>query len=181
MKKFLSLLLLGIFLNFQLICMADSLTDNVNVTLEQIPLSSKLKKEYNGYKYTVVNNSNQNINVVNAQIINAVNGSVAHQSVNDGHPIGITWAICGPVGLFTLGIGWLVGIVATPIVWAVAEKNTKKSQKESIAYPNIVNLGKMAKGESIEASFLVPIGTKPQLKMTVQPEKSSELVPINSL
>lgn len=181
MKKFLSLFLLGICLNFQLACLADSLTDNVNVTLEQIPLSSKLKKDYNGYKYTVVNNSDQSINVVNAQILNAVNGSIAHQAVNNGHPIGVTWAICGPVGLFTLGIGWLAGIVATPIVWAVSDCNTKKSQRESIAYPNIVNLGKMARGESIEAKFLVPIGAKPQLKMTVQPEKSNELVPINSL
>lgn len=180
MKKFFVWSLLFIaFLNLNSVCFANPLSDDVQVTLSQVPLSSKLKKSYNGYKYTITNTSNQSLNIVNAQILNAVNGSIAYQDVSDGHPIGTTWAIAGPVGLFTLGIGWVAGIIATPIVWIVSDSKNKTAQRESIAYPNIVNLGVMTKGETIEANFLVPIGAKPQLKMIVQPEKSKELVQVN--
>lgn len=180
MKKILTLLFVMILIS-QNVCFADNLAQKVDVTLTQVPIASKLKKAYNGYRYTITNNSGQNLNIVNAQVLNAVNGSVAYQTVDDGHPIGITWAICGPVGLITLGIGWLAGIVATPIVWVVSESNSKKARIESIAYSNIINLGEMNTGESITTEFLVPIGAKPQLKMTVQPEKTKDLVNINSL
>lgn len=179
MKKFFCFILLSIMLNFQLMCLADDIKDKMNVSLEQIPITSKLKKNYNGYRYTISNNSDQNINLVNAQVLNAVNGSVAYNAVNDGHPIGTTWAIAGPVGLFTLGIGWVIGLIATPIVYVVSESNNKKAQVESVAYPNIVNIGTLSKGESITTEFLVPIGARPQLKMTVQPEKSKDLVNLN--
>lgn len=181
MKKILSLILLVALLQSNLVCLASDLSNGVQITLSQIPLCSKLKRNYNGYKYTIVNNSNQNLNLVNAQVDNAVNGSVAYRDVSDGHPLAITWAIAGPVGLFTFGLGWAAGVIASPIVWVVSESRNKRAQKESIAYPNIVNLGVINRGESIETTFLVPIGTKPQFKMTVQPEKSKELETINSL
>lgn len=179
MKKIFVWFLFAAFLNVNLMCFANNLSEGVQVNLSQVPLSSKLKKSYNGYKYVITNTSNQNLDIVNAQILNAVNGSVAYQDVSDGHPIGTTWAIAGPVGLFTFGIGWLAGIVATPIVWIVSDSKNKKAQRESIAYPNIINLGVLTKGDSIEADFLVPIGAKPQLKMIVQQEKTKELVHVN--
>lgn len=179
MKKFFCLFLLSLLFNLQLSCFAEFAKDKVDVQLTQIPLSSKLKKDYNGYRYTVTNNSGENVNIVNAQVTNAVNGSIAYNAVNDGHPIGTTWAICGPLGLITLGVAWIGGIIATPIVWVVSEGNNKKAQKESISYPNIINIGTVANGDVLTTEFLVPIGTKPQLKMTVQPEKTKELVNIN--
>ena len=171
--------MLALLLNLQMVCFAENISDNLQVTLTQLPLSSKLKKDYNGYQYTITNSSSQNINLVNTQVINAVNGSIGYQTVNDGHPIATTWAICGPVGLFTLGIGWAVGLVATPIVWIVSDSNSKKAQQESVSYPNIVNTGVINKGETITTNFLVPIGTKPQLKMTIQPEKTKDLIFVN--
>lgn len=176
MKKFLSLLLLALLLNLHVCSFAENISDKIDVSLTQVPINSKLKKQYNGYKYTITNQANQDLNLVNAQVINGVNGSVAYQATNDQHPIATTWAICGPVGLITLGIGWVVGIVATPIVWIVSDSNSKKAQQESVSYPNIVSTGVVHKGEAITTDFLVPIGTKPQLKMTVQPENTKDLI-----
>lgn len=180
MKKLFCLLLI-ILLNFQAICFANLSEKDVQVSLTQVPLNSRLKKQYNAYRYTITNNSNQDVSLVNAQINNAVSGNIAYQAVDNGHPIGTTWAICGPLGLVTFGLGWVAGIVATPIVWLTSEKDLKKAQVESVSYPNIVNIGTIQKGEVVTTDFLVPIGTKPQIRLTVQPEKSKELVNINSL
>ena len=178
MKKIISSTLLAILLSAHLACYAD-VADNIQVSLTQVPLNSKLKREYNGYKYTILNNSDQSLNLVNAQILNAVNGSVASQTVTNGHPIGTTWAICGPIGLLTLGIGWGVGLIATPIVGVVSSSGNRTAQRESVAYPNIVTLGYINKGDSITSNVLVPIGTQPQLKMTFQLEKTKELITVN--
>jgi hypothetical protein len=154
----------------------DDVSNRINIVQSQIPLSSKLKKDYNAYRYDIQNNSNQDINIVNAQIINGTNGSIAVQSVNGGHPIGTTWAICGPVGLFTLGIGWAVGLLATPVVWGISSSNDNKARKESIAYSNLVNFGYLKKGDSTSVQTLVPIGAQPQIKLTVQAEGFKDLI-----
>lgn len=181
MKKIISLFLLIVFFQSNIACFAGEDLDRVQIALSQVPLRSKLKGQYSGYKCVIMNNSNQKLNLINAQISNATNGSVAYQNVSDGHPIGITWAIAAPVGLFTFGIGWAVGAIATPFVWIVSETKNNRAKKESIAYPNVINLGYIDKGDSIEANFLVPIGTKPQMRLTVQTDGSKDLQIINSL
>ena len=85
--------------------------------------------------------------------------------------IGVTWAIAGPVGLFTLGIGWAVGLLATPIVWVVQNNKNKKTRTESMAYTNLVPIGVLNPAESIQVKTLVPIGSQPQLKITVMDNK----------
>jgi len=186
MKKFFTISLILIFLNQNILVFATTLngqvediSNNIMVSQTELPLRSNLKKEYTAYSYEIQNMSKQDIQLVNAQIQNGTNGSVAIQNVTDGHPIGTTWAICGPIGLITLGIGWAVGLVATPVVWLVSSSNTKKVRNEAIAYSNIVNLGYLKTGESTSVNTLVPIGTKPQLKLTLQGQKSKDLIMIN--
>lgn len=81
--------------------------------------------------------------------------------------MGVTWAIAGPVGLCTLGLGWVVGIIATPIVWVVQNNKNKKTRTESLAYTNMVPIGTINVAESITVKTLVPVGAKPQLKLTI--------------
>ena len=47
---------------------------------------------------------------------------------NEPSEMARTWIIAGSVGLLTLEIGWVVGLLATPIVAIVSAKNKKKTQ-----------------------------------------------------
>ena len=174
MKKIIGVLL--IYCILLLPCQAISHTD-IDVTMNQVPLSTQLKKYYCGYEYKITNTSKSKINIVNAQIINGNDGNVAYTTTMNNEPSAMarTWIIAGPVGLFTLGIGWAVGLLATPVVAIVTNKNKKKTQTESIAYSNIITLGILNAGESTQVSTLVPIGSKPQVKLTVQDIKTNQL------
>lgn len=174
MKKFLSILLVITFLTTP--CFAFNKND-IDITLNQVPLTTQLAKYYNGYEYSLTNKSNTKINIINAQIINGHDGNFAYTNTMNNEPSAMarTWIIAGPVGLFTLGIGWIIGLLATPVVAVVSGKNKKKTQTESIAFSNLIQLNELNAGESTMVSTLVPIGSKPQLKLTIQDEKNKQL------
>jgi hypothetical protein len=154
---------------------AFAISELVSIDLSSIPLSSKLKKDYAGYKYVVTNTSSNDINLVNAQIINGADGATGFAAVDDGSGVGTLWAIMGPVGLFSLGIGWAVGLLLTPVMLITNGGKNKKAKSEGQAFSNIVNLGIMKSGDSTTFQTLVPIGAKPQLKLTVQNPNTKEL------
>ena len=174
MKKIISIMLLFVFLVSP--CLAFNNTD-LNVVTSQVSLSTQLKKYYNGYQYTITNNTQSKINIVNAQIVNGNDGSMAYTTTMNNEPSAMarTWIIAGPVGLFTLGVGWILGLIATPFVAIASNNNKKKTQTESIAYTNMLTLGILNSGETTTVSTLVPIGSKPQLKLTVQSSKDNKL------
>jgi len=177
MKKILCLTILsGILFAQEAFAIVDY--SSLEVVSTPSTLSSRLRKEYTGYEYTITNNTPSKINIVNAQIINGQDGNLAYNHVEQSGAIGVTWAIAGPVGLFTLGIGWIAGIIATPIVWIVQNNNNKKARVESTAYTNMLPIGYVGKGESITVRTLVPVGSKPQLKFTILDEKTKELIPV---
>lgn len=151
-------------------------SDYLQINMNTVPLNSKLKKDYAGYKYEITNISSQNINLINAQITNGQDGAAASNAVDDGNGVGTLWAVAGPVGLFTLGIGWLVGLVATPVVLLTSKGKNKKARKEGQAYSNIVDLGLLSSGDSTSVQTLIPIGAKPQLKVTFQEPGTKELL-----
>ena len=98
---------------------------------------------------------------------------MAYQKSEAEGAMGVTWAIAGPVGLFTLGIGWIVGLLATPIVWVVQNNKNKKNRAEGMAYTNIVPVGVLNASESVSVKTLVPIGAQPQLKLTIMDSKKN--------
>lgn len=173
MKKILCMIIASALFSMPCLAIEDS---NLDVVQSQQVLSTQLKKYYSGYNYTITNNSNESINIVNAQIVNGNDGNIGYNTTMNNEPsaMGRTWAIAGPVGLFTLGIGWIAGLVATPIVAIVSGKNKRKTQTESFAYSNIVPVGVLNSGESISVNTLVPLGSKPQLKITIQ-DKNKDL------
>ena len=172
MKRFISLFLLVCFWSLQNSCFAVDYTQ-LDVSKNMMVLNSRLKKDFAGYEYIITNNFNEEINIVNAQIINGQDGNTAYMKSEGEGAIGVTWAIAGPVGLFTLGIGWVVGIIATPIVWIVQNNKNKKTRTESMAYSNIVPIGTLNTAESIQVKTLVPIGSQPQLKLTIMDKKKN--------
>lgn len=171
MKKIICLLLLMSFLKIQ-ICFAIDYS-SIDIQLSSVPLNSRLKKDFSGYQYTITNNLNEKINILSAQIINGHDGNSAYMKSEAEGGIGTTWAIAGPVGLFTLGIGWVAGLVATPIVWAVQNSKNKKTRAESLSYTNIVPMGYLNSTESVTIRTLVPIGSKPQIKLNVMDDKKN--------
>lgn len=147
---------------------------DILVVQKQVPLKSKLKKEYSGYEYKITNNSQSGINIINAQVVNGVDGNIGYNNVESGggKSVGILWAICGPVGLITFGIGWAVGLIGTPIAWIIGNSKDKKAKKESIPYNNAMPLGVLNKTETLLYMTLVPLGATPQLKLSVYDEKT---------
>ena len=172
MKKFVSLLLIACYILIQNSCFATDYT-LLDVQKNLLVLNSKLKKDFTGYEYIITNNFNQEINIVNAQINNGQDGNTAFMKSEAEGGIGVTWAIAGPVGLFTLGIGWIVGLIATPIVWAVQNNKNKKMRNEGIAYTNIVPIGVLNPSESVQVKTLVPIGSQPQLKLSIMDKQKN--------
>lgn len=178
MKKCLILTLILIYLILP--CRAITSND-INIIKTQIPLSTQLKKYYNGFEYKITNNSKSKINIINAQVINGNDGSIAYTTTMNNEPSAMarTWIIAGPVGLVTLGIGWALGLLAMPIVAVVSSNNKRKTQNESISYTNMINLGILNCGESTNVKTLCPIGSTTQIKITIQDLKDNKLLTIN--
>jgi hypothetical protein len=170
--------LMSLYLAFALLvtpCLAMADNPLVEIDLEQVPLKSvKLRKEFEGYSFTVQNNSPKPVSLLNAQVKNGVDGSAAYSSVDNGSGVGIWWAICGPAGFFTFGTAWLVGLLGTPVYIVVDKNRNKKARIESMPYTNIVDLGTLNNGDSLEVKTLARLGTKPQLKLTLQDEVTKE-------
>ena len=141
MKKIFALLILVCFIWAQNSVLATVDYSQLDVKVSQAILNSRLKKDFVGYEYTITNNLGEKINIVNAQITNGQDGNTAYAKSEVEGGMGVTWAIAGPVGLCTLGLGWVVGIIATPIVWVVQNNKNKKTRTESLAYTNMVQLG----------------------------------------
>lgn len=170
MKKIISLLLLFCYLSIYNACYAADFSQ-LDVQKKVMVLTSRLKKDFAGYEYVITNNFNEKINIVNAQILNGQDGNTAYMKSEGEGAIAVTWAIAGPVGLFTFGLGWAVGLLATPVVWIVQNNKNKKTRTESMAYTNIVPIGVLNSAESIQVKTLVPVGSQPQLKITIMDSK----------
>lgn len=172
-KKFITLVLTICY--FALTPSAWTITnfEQLDIQMNQVPLNSKLKKDFSGYEYVITNNLKEPINIVSAQIKNGQDGNMAYQKAEAEGAIGVTWAIAGPAGLFTLGIGWIAGIIATPIVWVVQNNKNKKIRSESMAYTNIIPLGILNVNESSIVKTLIPIGSTPQIKLTIMDNKKN--------
>ncbi len=175
MKKYISILILFSVLCTQNIVFAIKQED-ITVKAEKQILKSRLKKEYVGYSYKITNNSKSTINIVNAQIVNGIDGNNAYSTVSTkgGKSVGILWAVCGPAGVFSLGVGWLVGIIATPIVLIVGNKKDKRTKKESTKYTNTILSSELTPGESVNAMTLIPKDAKPQLNISIYDKRSKE-------
>ncbi len=107
MKKILSVLLLFVFMFIQMLCFAYEENTPLLIVREQKVLKSALKKEYAGYEYTITNTTKYRLNIINAQIKNGTNGNIAYNLMdsNPGKSVGKYWAVMGPVGIVTFGVG----------------------------------------------------------------------------
>lgn len=180
MKRLISLLLLICMTQFYIVGFSIE-NEPLLITKQDKILKSELKKEYSGIEYTIKNTSNNKLNIVNAQIVNGTSGNIAVNATDysAGKSVGLMWAVMGPVGLFTLGIGWILGIVATPIILITGNQKLKKMKNESYIYTDTIPLGFIQPQESISVLTLVPFGVKAQMKLTVLDENTKQTKVIN--
>ena len=127
MKKIVAIILI---LSFTVLPCSAFTNKDLHITATQIPLSTQLKKYYNGYEYKIENVSKTKLNITNAQIVNGNDGSIAYTTTTNNEPSAMarTWMIAGPIGLFTLGAGWVLGLLVTPFVAIASNNNKKKAQ-----------------------------------------------------
>lgn len=178
LKKFICLFILVI--QFTQITLAVN-KESLNVTCNQLILSSQLKKYYSGYQYDITNRSDSNLEIISAQIVNGNDGSIAYATTNNNEPSAVakTWIIAGPIGLVTAGIAWIVGIIATPFVAIISSSKKKKSQIESLSYSNKIPLGYINSDETVSVNTLVIIGSKPSLQLTVKDLSDNKIYSFN--
>ena len=140
MKKIFSLILITSIIFIQNSVFALEETD-IAVSFNPKKLKSKLKRQYKGYELVILNNSEETVEIVNSLIQNGVNGEIAYNTVEEspGGSVGILWAYCGPLGLISFGIGWVVGLIETPILYFGVKRSNKKAKEESLLYSNIVS------------------------------------------
>lgn len=106
-KKFIMLILTICYFALTQSAWAITNFEELDIQMNQVHLNSKLKKDFSGYEYVITNNLKAPINIVSAQIKNGYDGNMAYQKSETEGAIGVTWAIAGPAGLFTFGIGWI--------------------------------------------------------------------------
>ncbi len=151
--------------------------ENIDVVRNQMPLHSRLSKVYTGYQYTVTNKNPFEIDILSGQITDGINGQMGYLNVEKSSAAAIGATIGGGfvLGIVSLGITFLVALIATPFIYAGNHAANKKARNESLAYPNQVEIGMLNSGESININTLVPIGQNPKLKLTFREFKTKEI------
>lgn len=139
------------------------------VSKEPVPIASgRLASQYSGYKLTVQNTGNAAIDIISAQITGGTNGQTGYAMVKKGS--GAVWgSVLGAgfvLSIVTFGISFLVALVAWPIIAGVNAGKNSSARKESIKFSDILPLGVVDAGQSVEVLTLVPVGQKPAVKLT---------------
>jgi DNA-directed RNA polymerase subunit H (RpoH/RPB5) len=149
----------------------------IDVSKTIIQLHSRLKKTYTGYKYVISNNSTDQLELLHAEVINGMNGQGAALGAQRSSAAAIGSVLGGGLvlGFVTLGITFLVSLVATPFIYAINHHGNTKTIEEGMGYSNQVPTGVMNTGDSLEFNTLAPISQTPQVKMTFRDLRTNEI------
>lgn len=161
---------------------AISIGECFGATKTQIPLkSSRLYETYQAYKITIQNDCAFPIEVINAQAASATSGLSAYHMVKKSSA-SVWGSVLGAgfvLSIVTFGISFVVALVAWPIIAGVNGSKNASARKESIRFTDIVPVGLMNAGESIEMLSLFPIGQTPQLKFTLKQQNAAPLYTVS--
>ena len=131
---------------------------NISVDFKEQKLKSKLKRQYKGYEVIIVNKDEKPINIEKFEVVNGVNGEVAYNTVYEspGGTVGQLWIVCGPLGLISFGIAWVIGLIETPIAYFVVKKLNKNAKEESLLYLNKIETDTLEANEKTSVYTLIP-------------------------
>jgi hypothetical protein len=161
---------------------ATSIGECFGATKTQIPLkSSRLNETYQAYKITIQNDCAFPVEVINAQAASATSGLSAYHMVKKSSA-SVWGSVLGAgfvLSIVTFGISFVVALVAWPIIAGVNGSKNATARKESMKFTDIVPIGLMNTGESVEMLSLFPIGQKPQLKFTMKQQNAVPLYTVS--
>ncbi len=136
--------------------------DMIRVTYSAIPLRSKLKKMYTAYQVTLSNEYPGALRVQSSNITNGTTGVTASQTMYTSRA-NMWWGAL-------LGVGGVI-IVGLPILGVISSSN-KKAERESIQFPNQIQLNELQKGETVSFKALTLIGQTPQVSLALKDPKT---------
>ncbi len=157
------------------------LQEQIGVSKNTIPLTSRLNKRYSGIQLSLQNNAEHPLELISANVTGGVDGQQGYLTVQKKSGAAIAGLLGGGllVGLVTFGIGLVIGMVASPIVWGVNRSKNKRALREGLPFTNQVSLGVFNPGESVSLNCLVPIGTQPGITATLKDTKTGEIFTIS--
>ena len=153
----------------------------IEVTKSQIPLNSRLKKEYAGYSYTITSQYPGQLDLLVGNVPNGINGQVAYMSVEKSSAAAIGSTIGGGfvLGFVTLGISFLAALIATPFIYFSNNSANNKAKIEGLRFSNQIPTGSLNTGDTLSFTTLIPISQIPALKLQFREVQTSELYTIN--
>jgi hypothetical protein len=143
----------------------DAARELIQISLTPIPLSSKLRKDYDAYKVVVTSDYPNRLNLYSANINNGQAGSTAFGMVESSLTPAFLTFLLGFAGFIVIGL---------PII-AVKSVRNKKARKESLQFSNQIPLRELAQGETLSFTALVPFGQKPDIVLTFKDRESGLL------
>lgn len=162
-------LILSLYLAFALLvtpCLALASKDDIKIDVQDMELKNgKVKRQFNAYKITVFNSSQNTIRILNGAVQNGVTSTGAYSQLDlDNSGVGLLWAIGVPLSLVTFGGGIIGALVMTP--FCIMENNAAKREvgmmtskfKDQVVYVEVPPL------QSFSFSTLVNQPKKPVLK-----------------
>jgi len=135
---------------------------------------NRIEDRYSGYKVIIQNLGPNPIKIINAEVTNGHSGQQVFQECKintTGRALGYGVGL----GILTLGVGALVGF------GNAAHNSGRNHAAETAAnpYDNSFTLGPLTPGTDISTMTFVPIGAKPQIRVTYEDEKTHKLLTYN--
>lgn len=147
----------------------------ISIKVEELELESYLKEHYLAYKYTIKNESKENLFILSGNFQNGINGGDAYLKIRenaDSHLREAVWKHSS-WGWWTLGIAWAYDLLRSPFIWHHHIKQNKEMKIESLAYcKDKFFQSDFDPNDFIEKNILFPIDVDPYVRITFRENKT---------
>jgi len=149
----------------------------IDVTKNEIPLNSRLRKVYKGYKYTITSKYPNTLDLIAGSANNGINGQQGYLNVEKSSAAAIGSVLGGGLvlGIVSFGITFVVALVATPFIYASNNHGNNKARNEGLGFSNQIPTGTLNLGDSISFTTLIPLIEQPQIKLQFRDIKTSQI------
>ena len=144
----------------------------IEVFKTNIELKSKLNTKFAGYKFSIKNNYNYSLNILDTKVINGVSGETAYYIVEKD--ISKARMALGVAQIpFTFGLSSLN--IAEGLI---NKKNNDIAKEESVGFTNPAAALILQPGYQITFNTLIPREERPMIKLTLQDLKTKQIYTI---
>lgn len=146
----------------------------VQVTQSSIPLEGRLKGKFSGFKFTLKNLSDGNIEIMKGEIVNGVDGATAYRKTDNSRSRGFLAGLASmPLSYVPYG-GYGSSAVSTSAGYAGAASDEQTDQA-SMGKTKFFPSGMVIPTDEISIEGLVPLNEKPEIKIIFRDLKTNEV------